>query len=409
MMMQRFTHRTLSLIPATAQCLAWGVFPMHISTKAVHAGDSRDDRTGAVVIPIHQASTYRQLEPGVEGEYVYSRTGNPTRAAVEEAIAVLEGGEHGLAFSSGMGAITTLMLGLLRKGDRVLAVEDLYGGTRRLFDQIMRNFGISFSYVRGTNSNDFEDSMTPETKMVWVETPTNPLLRVIDIGTASKSAHDHGALCVVDNTFMSPYLQQPLALGADIVVHSTTKYLGGHSDLIGGAVVVSDSKLYDKVRFAQNAAGAVPGPFDCWLVLRGIRTLGVRMDRHCANAARMAEFLTKHAKVSQVLYPGLKSHPQHDLAQRQMQSYGGMVSFHVKGDLDACKQLIKHVKVFTLAESLGGVESLIEHPSSMTHASVPREEREKIGVTDSLIRLSIGIEDAEDLISDLASGLDQVK
>jgi cystathionine gamma-lyase len=379
---------------------------MHFSTKAVRAGEEQKDPTGAVVVPIYQVSTFRQTEPGVEGEYVYSRTGNPTRAALERAIAALEEAEHGLAFASGMGAVTTLILGLLREGDHVVAVEDLYGGTRRLFDQIMRAFGVGFTYVEGTDPKDFTAAMKQETKMVWVETPTNPLLKVIDIKAASRIAHDHGAMCIVDNTFMSPYLQQPLKLGADIVVHSTTKYLGGHSDLIGGAVALSDSQHYQKVRFAQNAAGAVPGPFDCWLVLRGIRTLAVRMDKHCSNARKIAEFLSQHQKVADVLYPGLLSHPQHELAQRQMRSFGGMVSFHLQGGFEPCKRLLKHVKIFTVAESLGGVESLIEHPSSMTHASVPREQREKIGITDSLIRLSVGIEDDEDLISDLAEGLE---
>lgn len=381
---------------------------MHFSTKAVHAGADPEDPTGAVVVPIYQVSTFRQSEPGVEGEYVYSRTGNPTRGALERAIATLEGAEHGLAFASGMGAITTIALGLLKKGDHLIAVEDLYGGTRRFFDQTMRNFGIDFTYVEGTDPEDFTTALRRETKMVWVETPTNPLLKVVDIHAASEIAHDQGALCVVDNTFMSPYLQQPLSLGADVVVHSTTKYLGGHSDLIGGAVAMSDSQLYEKVRFAQNAAGAIPGPFDCWLALRGIRTLALRMDKHCSNAEKVAEFLAHHQKVSEVLYPGLASHPQYELARKQMRSFGGMVSFHLKGNFETCKQLLKHVKLFSVAESLGGVESLIEHPSSMTHASVPKEQREKIGVTDSLIRLSVGIEDAEDLISDLAAGLEHV-
>lgn len=381
---------------------------MHFSTRTVRAGEDHRDPTGAVVVPIYQVSTYRQSEPGVEGEYVYSRSGNPTRGALERAIATLEEARHGLAFASGMGAITTLALSLLKKGDHVVAVEDLYGGTRRFFDQIIHSFGVDFTYVEGTSPNDFATALRPETKMVWVETPTNPLLKIIDIEAASKIAHDHGALCVVDNTFMSPYLQQPLKLGADIVLHSTTKYLGGHSDLIGGAVATSDAQLYEKVRFAQNAAGAVPGPFDCWLVLRGIRTLAVRMDRHCSNAQKIAEFLAQHPRVSKTIYPGLDQHPQHELATRQMRSFGGMVSFHLKGGFETCKQLLKQVKIFTVAESLGGVESLIEHPSSMTHASVPKEQREKIGVTDSLIRLSVGIEDPEDLISDLAAGLELV-
>jgi len=380
---------------------------MRFSTRAIHAGD-REDETGAVTVPIYQVSTFRQKEPGVEGEYVYGRTGNPTRAALETALASLEEGEYGLAFSSGMAATTTLALSLLNHGDHVLAVHDLYGGTRRFFDRIMHNFGISFAYVGGTTSGVFENAIRPETRIVWVETPTNPLLQVIDIGMVAKLAHNHDALLVVDNTFASPYLQEPLKLGADIVVHSTTKYLGGHSDLVGGAVVLSNASLYEKVRFAQNAAGAVPGPFDCWLVLRGIKTLPVRMDRHSANALKLAEYLSAHPKVDAVLYPGLASHPHHSLARKQMNGFGGMVSFYLKGDFQACKRLLKHVRIFTVAESLGGVESLIEHPSSMTHASVPKDERERIGVTESLLRLSVGIEDVDDLVTDLSQALEKV-
>ncbi len=381
---------------------------MRFSTRAIHAGEEAENPTGTVVVPIYQVSTYRQREPGSDAGYVYSRTSNPTRTALERCLASLEDGQHGLAFASGMAAITTIALSLLRKGDHVLAVEDLYGGTHRLFDRIMSNFGLEFSYVKGTNLDEFKTNLKPETKMLWVETPTNPLLRVVDIAGVAKIAHDRNALLVVDNTFASPYLQQALALGADIVVHSTTKYLGGHSDLIGGAVILSDARLYEKVQFAQNAAGAVPGPMDCWLVLRGIKTLAVRMERHCSNAQKVAEFLEGHSKVLKVVYPGLASHPQHTLAGKQMTNFGGMVSFHLKGGSDACKKLLKNLKVFTPAESLGGVESLIEHPSSMTHASVPKEEREKIGVTDSLIRVSVGLEDVEDLITDLSTGLEHV-
>lgn len=381
---------------------------MRFSTRAIHAGDELENPTGTVVVPIYQVSTFRQREPGTDAGYVYSRTGNPTRTALERCLASLEEAQYGLAFASGMAAITTLLLSLLREGDHVLAVDDLYGGTRRLFDRVMRNFGVNSTYVEGSNLKDFEVNFRPETKIVWVETPTNPLLRIVDIAGVAKIAHSHNALLVVDNTFMSPYLQHPLKLGADIIVHSTTKYLGGHSDLLGGAVVLSDPKLYEKVRFAQNAAGAVPGPMDCWLVLRGVKTLAVRMERHCGNAQKVAEFLAGHTKVLKVVYPGLSSHPQHELARNQMDRFGGMVSFHLKGGSDSCQKLLKHVKVFTPAESLGGVESLIEHPSSMTHASVPKEEREKIGVTDSLIRVSVGIEDVEDLITDLSTGLEHV-
>ncbi len=381
---------------------------MRFATRAIHSGEEPENPTGTVVVPIYQVSTYRQREPGSDADYVYSRTGNPTRTALERCLASLEEGEHGLAFASGMAAITTVILSQLRKGDHVLAVEDLYGGTHRLFDRIMHNFGLDFGYVKGTDLNEFETNLKPETKMIWVETPTNPLLRVVDIEGVAKIAHRHNALLVVDNTFMSPYLQHPLKLGADIVVHSTTKYLGGHSDLIGGAVIVSDPRLYEKVHFAQNAAGAIPGPMDCWLVLRGVKTLAVRMERHCSNAQKIAEFLEGHVKVLKVVYPGLSSHPQHDLASKQMNGFGGMVSFHMKGGADSCKKLLKNLKVFTPAESLGGVESLVEHPSSMTHASVPKEEREKIGVADSLVRASIGIENIEDLITDLSTALEHV-
>ena len=321
-------------------------------------------------------------------------------------LAALEEGQYGLAFASGMAAITTAVLSLLRKGDHVLAAEDLYGGTRRLFDRIMRNFGIECSYVDGTSLDRLEAGFRPETRMVWIETPTNPLLKIIDIAGAAKIAHDHNAVLVVDNTFMSPYLQQPLKLGADIVMHSTTKYLGGHSDLIGGALILSDSALYEKARFAQNAVGAVPGPLDCWLVLRGVKTLAVRMDRHCSNAHKIAEFLEGHSKVLTVTYPGLRTHQQHQLARKQMSGFGGMISFHLRGNFESCKRLFKQLKIFTVAESLGGVESLIEHPASMTHGSVPKEERDRVGVTDSLIRLSVGIEDAEDLVSDLSTALE---
>lgn len=381
---------------------------MRFSTRAIHAGDDTENPTGTVVVPIYQVSTFKQAQPGAAGGYVYSRTANPTRTALERCLASLEEAEYALAFASGMAAITTVLLSLLKEGDRVLAVNDLYGGTRRILTRLMRNFGVESAYADATDLRGFEASLSPGTKIVWVESPTNPLLRIVDIAGVAEIAHRHNALLVVDNTFMSPYLQRPLALGADIVVHSTTKYLGGHSDLIGGAAVLNDPKLYEKVQFAQNAAGAVPGPMDCWLVLRGAKTLAVRLDRHCSNAQKVAEFLAGHKKVSEVLYPGLASHPQHDLARKQMDGFGGMVSFHLKGGLDACQKLLKNVKVFTLAESLGGVESLIEHPSSMTHASVPKEERDRIGVTDSLIRLSVGLEDPEDLITDLSTALEHV-
>ena len=377
------------------------------STRAIHAGD-KEDETGAVTVPIYQVSTFRQKEPGVEGKYVYARTGNPTRTALETSLASLEGGQHGLAFGSGMAAITTVVLSLLNQGDHVLAVHDLYGGTRRLFDRIMHRFGLNFTYIKGHAEDVFESAIRPETRIVWVETPSNPLLQIVDIPRVAKLAHRHNALLAVDNTFATPYLQAPLKLGADLVVHSTTKYLSGHSDLVGGAVVLSDSSLYEKVHFAQNAAGAVPGPFDCWLVLRGIKTLPVRMDRHCSNAMKLAEYLSAHPKVERVLYPGLASDSHHSRARKQTAGFGGMISFYLKGDFQACKRLLNHVRIFTVAESLGGVESLIEHPSSMTHASVPREERERIGVTESLVRLSVGIEDIDDLVTDLSQALEEV-
>lgn len=290
----------------------------------------------------------------------------------------------------------------------MVAVKDLYGGTRRLFDRVLSKLGIQFTYVEGAEPAQFEAAMKPETKMFWAESPSNPLLRIVDLRRTADVAHKHNSIFVVDNTFMSPYLQQPLKLGADIVVHSTAKYLGGHSDLIGGAVVVSDEELHQNIRFAQNAVGAVPGPLDCWLALRGTKTLAIRLEKHCSSAMRIANFLSTHEKVLQVFYPGLESHPNHQVGKSQMRAYGGMVSFYLKGNCESCKSLLRELKIFTLAESLGGVESLADHPASMTHASVPKEEREKVGITDSLIRLSVGIEDVEDLVSDLFCALEKV-
>jgi len=334
---------------------------MRFSTRAIHLGEEPEKPTGAVVPPIYQVSTFRQSELGVEGEYVYARTSNPTRTALEKNLAALEEAQYGLAFASGMAAESTALLSLLHKDDHVVAVEDLYGGTRRLFDRIMQNFGLHFSYAEGTNLEGLEAAFKPETRMLCIESPTNPLLKVIDIAACAKIAHEHEALLVVDNTFMSPYLQQPLKLDADVVIHSTTKYLGGHSDLIGGAVILNDTTLHEKLRFAQNAVGAVPGPLDCWLVLRGTKTLAVRMDRHCSNAEKIAHFLAEHKKVASVIYPGLPSHPQHQLARGQMNGFGGMVSFHPKGDLESCKKLFNRLKIFTVAESLGGVEHCSQH------------------------------------------------
>jgi cystathionine gamma-lyase len=367
-------------------------------------GQEPDPQTGSVTVPVFLTSTFQQRGPGKEGKYVYSRTANPTRTALEECLASLEEGRYGLAFSSGMAATTTVLM-LLRKGDHVIAGNDIYGGTYRLFEQVLRNYGLQFTYVDPQDPSNVENAVRKNTRLVWIETPTNPLMRIIDIRRISKITAKAHALLVVDNTFMSPYLQNPLRHGADIVVHSTTKYLGGHSDLIGGAAITDDSKVNERLRFLQNAVGAVPGPFDCYLVLRGVKTLAVRMERHSQNAKAISEYLLKQSKVERVLYPGLPDHPQRDIIKRQMRDSGGMLSFQLSGGFDGCKRFLKPLRFFTVAESLGGVESLIEHPPSMTHASIPRERRMKLGVSDNLIRASVGIEDVEDLISDLERGL----
>lgn len=374
---------------------------MKFSTKAIHVGQEPDPATGSVTVPVYLTSTFYQPLPGKEGKYVYSRSGNPTRTALERSLAALEGGRYGLAFSSGMAATTTVLL-LLRKGDHVIAGDDVYGGTYRLFEQVLRDYGLQFSYVDPRNPENVQRAVRKNTRMVWVETPTNPLMKIVDIRAMARIAMKVGTIVVVDNTFMSPFFQNPLQHGADIVVHSTTKYLGGHSDLIGGAAVTSNPKLYGKLKFLQNAVGAVPGPLDSWLVLRGVKTLALRMERHDQNARVVSEFLQKEARVEHVYYPGLPDHPQRDVIRRQMRGYGGMISFQLKGGFAQCEKFLKKLKIFTVAESLGGVESLIEHPASMTHASVPRETRAKRGVTDNLIRISVGIEDASDLVQDLA-------
>ncbi|MEK6919448.1 MAG: cystathionine gamma-synthase, partial [Thermoproteota archaeon] len=376
---------------------------MKFSTKAIHIGQDPDPATGSVTVPVYLTATYYQPEPGREGKYVYSRTGNPTRDALERNLAALEGGRFGLAFSSGMAATTTVLM-LLRKGDHVIAGDDLYGGTYRLFEQVLRNYGLQFSYVDARDPEKVEKAVRKNTRMVWVETPTNPLMKIIDIRAMAKIARKAKAMLVVDNTFMSPYFQNPLQHGADIVVHSTTKYLGGHSDLIGGAAITSNPEIYQRLKFLQNAVGAVPGPLDAWLVLRGVKTLALRMERHDQNARRIAEFLSKQPKVERVYYPGLTDHPQRKVVEKQMRGYGGMISFELKSGMGPCKKLLKKLHIFTVAESLGGVESLIEHPASMTHASVPRATRLERGITDSLIRLSAGIEDVEDLLKDLETG-----
>ncbi|MCH8549051.1 MAG: cystathionine gamma-synthase [Balneolaceae bacterium] len=374
---------------------------MKFNTKAIHAGQKPEETTGAVMPPVFQTSTYAQKAPNDNQGYDYARVGNPTRTALEKMIAGLENADECACFSSGVGAIDAVIK-TLRPGDHVISTNDLYGGTYRLFTQVFEPYGIEFTFVDMTRTEEIEKAVKKNTKLIWIETPTNPLLRIIDIKAAAKIAHKAGALSVVDNTFASPYLQQPLELGADAVMHSTTKYLGGHSDVIGGAVATSNKELMEKLRFQVKTSGAVPGPMDCYLTLRGIKTLHVRVERSVQNAKKIAAFLQDHPKVESLYYPGLKSHPQHELAKKQMSDFGAMVSFSLKDDsVEAASAFMSNTKIFTLAESLGGVESLISHPASMTHGSIPKDVREKAGLMDSLIRLSVGIEDAEDLISDL--------
>jgi cystathionine gamma-lyase len=380
---------------------------MRFSTRAIHAGQDPDPVTGSVTVPVYLTSTYQQPGPGKEGKYVYSRTANPTRTALEECLASLEEGRHGLAFSSGLAATTTILLSL-QKGDHVIAGDDIYGGTYRLFDQVLRKYGLQFTYVNPENPESVEKAIRKNTRLIWIETPTNPLMRIVDIRQISKISKKTHALLVVDNTFMSPYLQNPLQLGADIVVHSTTKYLGGHSDLIGGAAITKGEDAHSSLKYLQNAVGAVPGPLDCYLVLRGIKTLAVRMDRHSDNARVVSELLANQPKVEKVNYPGLPDHPQRALVKRQMRGNGGMLSFQLRGSFNQIKKFLKTLRVFTVAESLGGVESLIEHPASMTHASVPKERRLKLGISDNLIRVSVGIEDVEDLVQDLERGFKMI-
>ncbi len=377
---------------------------MRFSTRAIHSGQEADPATGATVVPIYQTSTYTQEAIGQHKGYEYSRTGNPTRAALEKCLASLEEGDFGLAFASGLAAITAV-LSILRPGDHVVAGEDLYGGTYRLFEQVCRPQGISFTYVDGREATAFERAMRRETRLLWIETPTNPLLQLVDIAAVAGIARQRGALLAVDNTFATPFLQQPLALGADVVVHSTTKYIGGHADVVGGAVVTSNPDLQEAIRFYQNAAGGVPGPFDCWLVLRGLKTLAVRMRQHERNALQVARFLACHPLVVAVHYPGLPGHPQHGLARRQMSGFGGMVSFELPGGQEIANAFVTSLRVFSFAESLGGVESLACYPPAMTHGSIPPAERRRRGISDGMIRLSVGIEDVEDLIADLQQAL----
>ncbi|HJQ03321.1 MAG TPA: cystathionine gamma-synthase [Jatrophihabitans sp.] len=381
-------------------------YPDHqlgFNTRAIHAGQEPDPVTGAVTVPIYQTSTYKQDGVGgLRSGYEYSRSANPTRTALEECLAALEGGARGLAFASGLAAEDTVLRTLCNPGDHILLPDDAYGGTFRLVARVLNRWGIDYTPVAMHDLAAVRAAVRPNTTVVWVETPTNPLLNIADIAAVAEISHRQQALLVVDNTFASPYLQQPLALGADVVIHSTTKYLGGHSDVVGGAVITADAEVGERIAFHQNSMGAISGAFDAWLVLRGIKTLGVRMDRHCANAERVVQFLTEHPAVSAVLYPGLPSHPQHEIAARQMKAFGGMVSFRMRGGEEAALKFSGLTELFTLAESLGGVESLVEHPGRMTHASVAGSPLE---VPADLVRLSVGIEEIEDLLADLGAAL----
>jgi cystathionine gamma-lyase len=381
---------------------------MKFGTKAIHAGLEPDPTTGAVMTPIYQTSTYVQEAPGLNKGFEYSRTSNPTRLALEKNLAALENGKHGLCFGSGMAAIDAVVK-LLSPGDEVISTNDLYGGSFRLFTKVYENFGIKFHFVNMQTAEAVEALVNENTKLIWVETPTNPMLNIIDIKAMSIVAKKHNILLGVDNTFATPYLQNPLDLGADIVMHSATKYLGGHSDVIMGALICKNDAVAKRLFFIQNSCGAVPGPQDCFLVLRGIKTLHLRMQRHCENGAKVAGFLTSHPKIEKVFWPGLTSHKNHEIAKSQMRDYGGMVSFTIHGNkLEDALKIVSSTHIFALAESLGGVESLIGHPVSMTHASVPKEIREESGVVDSLIRLSVGVEDIEDILADLKSALDKI-
>lgn len=378
---------------------------LKFNSKTIHGGQKPDAAYGAVMPPIYQTSTYAQTTPGGHKGYAYSRSANPTRTALENSLASIENGNYGLAFASGLAAIDAVVK-LLSPGDELLSTNDLYGGSYRLFKQIFEKFGIKFTFIGMQNADKIEEHITENTKLIWVETPTNPMMNIIDIKAVSQLAKKHNVLLAVDNTFATPYLQVPLDLGADIVMHSATKYLGGHSDVVVGALVINDKDLADKLYFIQNASGAVCGPMDSFLTLRGIKTLHVRMQRHCENGKAIAEYLTNHPKIEKVYWPGFENHPNHDIAKSQMSDFGGMISFIPKGSsYENAIKIIEKLQVFTLAESLGGVESLAGHPASMTHASIPKEEREKSGVVDSLIRLSVGIEDEADLIADLEQAL----
>lgn len=378
---------------------------MKFNTKTIHGGQKPDKAYGAVMPPIYQTSTYAQTTLGGHKGYEYSRSQNPTRTALENSLASIENGNYGLAFGSGLAAIDAVMK-LLKPGDEVISTNDLYGGTYRLFTKIFEGFGIKFHFIGMENASNIEKYVNKNTKLIWVETPTNPMMNIIDIKVASHVAKKHNVMLAVDNTFATPYLQQPINLGADIVMHSATKYLGGHSDVVMGALVVKDKELADKLYFIQNASGAICGPQDSFLVLRGIKTLHIRMQRHCENGRAVAQYLANHSKIEKVYWPGFEDHPNHHIAKSQMTDFGGMISFTTKGNnYEQAIKIVENLKIFTLAESLGGVESLAGHPATMTHASIPKEEREKIGVVDSLIRLSVGIEDADDLIEDLKQAI----
>ena len=378
---------------------------MKFNTKTIHGGQEPDKAYGAIMPPIYQTSTYAQSAPGEHKGYEYSRASNPTRHALENAFASVENGNYAMAFGSGLAAIDTVIK-LLKPGDEVITTTDLYGGTYRLFTKVFANFGISFKFISLDDTTNIEKYITQSTKLIWIETPTNPMMNIIDIKAIARSTQKHNLLLAVDNTFATPYLQRPLELGADIVMHSATKYLGGHSDLVMGALIVRDKDLAQRLYFIQNASGAICGPQDSFLALRGIKTLHVRMQRHCENGKKIAEFLKNHPKVDKVYWPGFKDHPNHDIAKEQMSDYGGMISFSTIDDtLEGAVKVVKKLKIFTLAESLGGVESLTGHPATMTHASIPKEDRHKIGITDSLIRLSVGIEDIQDLLEDLEQAL----
>jgi cystathionine gamma-lyase len=377
---------------------------MHFETRAIHDGQEPDPTTGAIIVPVFQTSTYVQDGVARHKGYEYARTQNPTRGALETALASLEGGAHGICFASGMAAVSACMH-LLEQGDHVVASDDLYGGTYRVFEQVFRATGLVFTYVDAADTEAVERAMGPKTRMIWVETPTNPLLKVCDLAALGRLASERNVILAVDNTFLSPYFQTPLEFGADLVVHSTTKFLGGHSDVVGGAVVTSREEHAEKLAFIQNAVGAVPGPWDSWLVLRGLRTLALRMERHAHNAQAIAEFLAAHPKVERVLYPGLASHPQHALSVQQSRGHGALISFYIRGGAVEAHRVAEGTRLFALAESLGGVESLIEHPGLMTHASVPAQIRAEKGLGDNMIRLSVGIEHIDDLLADLESAL----